>query len=378
MRNNAMIRLFRQSDLIAALPFLMPFVHIPLVATAAILGGWTLWLVPLWGIVLASVLDRIFGENEANADPQTPDAELFWRQLVVLVWLPLQALILLGTLWAVTRSGHLLWHERIGLMAETGLITGAVGIVFAHELIHQKNRWEQRLGEWLLMTVLYAHFKSEHVIVHHRYVGTPLDPVTARYNESFYHFFGRVLPGCVASAWAAESERLAIRKLPAWHRSNPFWRYAIGQFLVLAAAFAIGGWPGIGYFVLQAFVAVVVLEQVNYTEHYGLTRQYLGHGKYEPVRPHHSWNAAHRISNYLLINLQRHSDHHARPDRRYPLLQTYDADRAPQLPYGYPIMTALSFNPWLWRRVMNKRVRQWRKQHYPGVTDWNRQGGTSP
>ncbi len=362
-----------KSDLIAALPYLMPIAHIPMLAIAAIYGGWTLWLAPVYGILISSTLDKFFGENTTNLDPQTPDNELFWRKLIVLIWFPLQLLLLIGTLWAVTRSNHLVLHERIALMAETGLITGAVGIVFAHELIHQKNRWEQRLGEWLLISVLYGHFKSEHVIVHHRYVGTPRDPVTARYNESFYHFFARVLPGCLISAWHAEVERLGVKRLPFWHWSNPFWRYGIGQVLAVSVAFVIGGWAGVGYFILQALVAILVLEQVNYTEHYGLTRKLLENGKYEPVRPHHSWNASHRVSNYLLINLQRHSDHHARPDRRYPLLQTYGPDDAPQLPFGYPIMTAMSFNPWLWRRVMNKRVRQWRKDHYPEIVKWRSQ-----
>jgi alkane 1-monooxygenase len=363
-----------RTDLTAALPFLMPLAFAPMLALAAWKGGAALWLVPVYGILISSWLDRIFGENEANEDPETPVAQLFWRRLIVLIWLPIQVAILIGTLWVATRMDHLVLHQKIGLMASVGMVTGAVGIVFAHELIHQANRWEQRLGEWLLMTVLYAHFKSEHVIVHHRYVGTPRDPVTARYNESFYHFFARVLPGCLISAWRAEAERLAIRKLPHWHWSNPFWRYAIGQTLVLAAASAIGGWAGIGFFVLQAFVAVAVLEQVNYTEHYGLTRLKLPNGKYEPVRAHHSWNAAHRVTNYLLINLQRHSDHHARPDRRYPLLQTYGEETAPQLPYGYPVMTGLALVPSLWRRVMNRRVRAWRARHYPAIKVWGEDG----
>jgi alkane 1-monooxygenase len=109
---------------------------------------------------------------------------------------------------------------------------------------------------------------------------------------------------------------------------------------------------------------------VNYVEHYGLTRRYLGDGRYEPVRPHHSWNADHKVTNWLLINLQRHSDHHYKPDRRFPLLQTYAADEAPQLPLGYPAMTALAMIPPLWRRRMNPRVRAWRRQFYPDVTEW--------
>jgi alkane 1-monooxygenase len=124
-------------------------------------------------------------------------------------------------------------------------------------------------------------------------------------------------------------------------------------------------------FIWQAFVAIWQLELVNYIEHYGLTRRHLGDGKYEHVLPRHSWNAAHRASNWLLINLQRHSDHHYKPDRRFPLLQTYGTDEAPQLPYGYPVMTALAMVPPVWKRVMNKRVKEWRKAYYPDIEDWH-------
>ena len=97
-------------------------------------------------------------------------------------------------------------------------------------------------------------------------------------------------------------------------------------------AFALGGWAGVALFAVQAGVAIWQLELVNYIEHYGLTRKHLGEGKYEHVQPRHSWNASHKASNWLLINLQRHSDHHYKPDRRFAVLQTYDADQAPQLP----------------------------------------------
>lgn len=360
-----------QTELRAALPFLMPLAMLPLVALGAIFGGLTLWLAPLYAMVLTPALDRMFGQNEDNADINTPDSSLFWHRRITLVWLPLQIPMLIGTIWVTTHSPDMAWHERLALMAITGLTTGTIGITFAHELIHQKNRWERRLGEGLLVCVLYTHFKSEHVFVHHRYVGTPRDPVTARYNESYYHFLGRVLPGCLVSAWQAETARLGRRKLPWYHQANPFWRYGGLSLLAIFAAFLIGGPWGIAAFVFQAFVAICVLEQVNYVEHYGLTRKHLGEGKYEHVRPHHSWDSTNRFTNYLLINLQRHADHHARPDRRYPLLQAYEPGQSPRLPYGYPAMTALSLNPWLWRRVMNRKVRKWRADHYPEITRWD-------
>jgi alkane 1-monooxygenase len=140
---------------------------------------------------------------------------------------------------------------------------------------------------------------------------------------------------------------------------------------MLVLALVLGGWIGLALFLWQAAVAVWQLELVNYIEHYGLTRRHLGEGKYEHVLPRHSWNATQRVSNWLLINLQRHSDHHYKPDRRFPLLQTYDEDVAPALPYGYPLMTMAAMIPPLWKRIMNKRVREWRRRNYPDITDWH-------
>ena len=155
-----------------------------------------------------------------------------------------------------------------------------------------------------------------------------------------------------------------------WDRRNPFWRYAALQGTMLVLAVVVGGWTGLGLFLFQALIAIWQLELTNYVEHYGLSRKHLGEGRYEPVRPRHSWNASHTATNWLLINLQRHSDHHTKPDRRFPLLQTYGADEAPQLPMGYPAMTVLAMIPPLWRRRMNPRVRAWRRQFYPEITDW--------
>jgi|TARA_B110000908_G_scaffold164560_1_gene212755 alkane 1-monooxygenase len=152
--------------------------------------------------------------------------------------------------------------------------------------------------------------------------------------------------------------------------SNPFWRYWGLQLGLFVIVFTLGGWAGVGLFVVQAGVAIWQLELVNYIEHYGLTRKHRGEGKYEHVQPRHSWNAAHKASNWLLINLQRHSDHHYKPDRRFAVLQTYGANEAPQLPYGYPVMTMLAMMPPLWRRFMNPRVRRWREMYYPKITDW--------
>ena len=194
--------------------------------------------------------------------------------------------------------------------------------------------------------------------------------MTARYNEGFWRFFARVLREGPVSAWHAETRRLARAGRKPWDRRNPFWRYALLQGGMIVLALALGGAQGLALFLLQALVAVWQLEVVNYVEHYGLTRKHLGEGRYEHIMPRHSWNASHKATNWLLINLQRHSDHHVKPDRRFPLLQTHGSDQAPQLPFGYPAMTIMAMVPPLWRRRMNPRVRAWRRQFYPEVTDW--------
>ncbi len=357
-------------SLAAALPFWASLGLVPVVVLAAVQGGWTIVLVPLaaWG--LFSLLDALGGPEEANPDPATPEASLVWHRLITLVWFPVQAALLAWLLWHVPQA-DLSGAERLGIFFGMGVLSGTVGITYAHELMHQKPAAERWLADLLLASVLYSHFRSEHLRVHHIHVGTPRDPVTARYNEGFHRFFPRVLWQSAVSSFAAERAMLERRGLPVWRRSNPFWRYGALQAAFVMGALALGGWVGLGLFLWQAAVAIWQLELVNYVEHYGLTRQKLPGGRYEHVQPHHSWNSDRRASNWLLINLARHSDHHVRPDRRFPLLQSYADTTAPQLPYGYPVMTAMALVPPVWRRVMNRRVRAWRRRHYPAVTDWS-------
>lgn len=354
-----------------ALPFWASLGLIPIIAFAAANGGWTVFAVPLYTWGLFTFLDAVSGLNTENPETDVTDHELFWYRLITLIWAPLQAITLFGTLAYVTGTDHLAIWEQLVLAYGLGILLGTIGIVYAHELMHQQSPLERWLGDILMAMAQYGHFRSEHMLVHHRYVGTPRDAVTARYNENFHRFFFRVLPDVLRSAWQAETGRLQKRGRAIWHPSNPFWRYAALQAAFLVLAIAIGGLAGLGLYLFATLTAIWQLELVNYVEHYGLTRKHLGDGRYEHQKPHHSWNASHRASNWLLINLQRHSDHHVRPDRRYPVLQTYSDDMAPQLPYGYPVMTAMALIPPLWLRRMNPRVRRWRKQHYPEITDWS-------
>jgi alkane 1-monooxygenase len=365
-----MIPAAQVSRITSALPFWLSLGMIPLAALGATQGGWMVVLLPLYSWGLFSILDALTGLYTENADLETPEAGLFWYRLITLIWFPIEACVLFGTIWYVTHLGHLGTLELIVLFFGMGVISGTVGINYSHELMHQKPAFERAMGDLLLACVMYGHFRSEHLRVHHLYVGTPRDAVTAHYNEGFHRFFPRVLWQCYVSAFRAEKAMLARRGLPWWHLTNPFWRYWGLEAAMLALAFGLGGWLGVGLFLWQALVAVWQLELVNYIEHYGLTRRHLGEGRYEQVLPRHSWNAAHRASNWLLINLQRHSDHHYKPDRRFPLLQNHAAEEAPQLPFGYPLMTMAAMVPPLWKRVMNRRVKAWRRLHYGDIADW--------
>jgi alkane 1-monooxygenase len=353
-----------------AWPYWLTLTFVPLVALALYQGGWTILLIPFYGWVLMPLLDTVLGRNLTNPDPETPDSALFWFRLLTWIWFPVQFILVFGSLWYLTRVASYPTLETLGIMFGIGVTTGIVGIVYAHELFHKSNWYERNLGDLLMALVLYGHFRTEHLLVHHPHVGTPRDTVTARYNEGFLRAFPRVLWQGPGSAWRAEAAMLARRRRSPWHLSNPIWKYLVLQAAFLGLAFAIGGWAGVGLFAFQAIIAVWQLELTNYVEHYGLTRKYLGDGKYEPVRPHHSWDSAHRVSGLLLINLQRHADHHVHPMRRFPLLQIYDEAEVPQLPTGYPPMTAMAMVPPLWRRVFNPKVRAWRRQFYPDINDW--------
>lgn len=363
---------------VAAAAFAVSFVMPALLIIAAQAGG--LWLigVPVYAWFASSILDRLIGPELTNADTSLTDRDLFWHRFVTWAWVPTQIAMIFAAIWAASQ-GHLSEREANWLMIGVGIATGTVGINYAHELVHSKAQFERGLGEVLLTSVCYGHFATEHVYNHHRYVGTPKDPVSSRYGEIVYLFLLRAIWGTATSAWRIDAERERKRGRAAFGLRNPWWRQIAQSLGFAAVGYAIAGWYGVGLFFLQAGVAIIQLEAVNYVQHYGLTRKHVGGGKYEHTKPRHSWNSSHSMTNLLLINLQRHSDHHYKPDRRYPLLQTYEEDEAPQLPFGYPLMVMFALAPPLWFAIMNPKVRQWRKRFYPEIHDWTLYGkGLTP
>ncbi|MXQ09425.1 alkane 1-monooxygenase [Alphaproteobacteria bacterium GH1-50] len=360
-----------RTGLANAAPFWLSLMLVPVVWLAAVHGGWVIFLVPVSTWALFGMVDTFLNLAPRVVDPGTPDGNLFWHRAITLIWAPVQGATIFGVLYYLAATDHTAWYEELGIAFGLGVMSGTIGIVYAHELMHQPSRVERWLGDILMAMALYGHFRSEHLLVHHRYVATPKDTVTARYNENFHRFFLRVLRQGLTSAWDAERTKLARKGLPVWNRANAFWTYGALQLGFLTLALLAGGVWGVVLFAFQALAAIWQLELVNYVEHYGLTRKHLGDGRYEPTGPQHSWNADHQATNWLLINLQRHSDHHYKPARRFPLLQSRDTDEAPQLPYSYAVMTTMALFPRLWRSRMNPRVRAWRRQFYPEIVDWS-------
>jgi len=229
-----------------AWPYWITITFVPLVLLALTQGGWWIASIPLYGWVLMPLLDTILGKDLRNPDTEMPDSELFWFRLLTWIWFPIQAALVFGSIAVLTGPTGFSTLETLGIMFGIGVTTGTVGIVYSHELIHKAGRFERTLGDLLLALVLYGHFRTEHLLVHHPHVGTPRDTVTARYNEGFLRVFPRVLAKGPGSAWRAERAKLARAGRSPWHPSNPIWTYLILAGLAFGAAFLIGGWTGIG------------------------------------------------------------------------------------------------------------------------------------
>lgn len=241
-----------------------------------------------------------------------------------------------------------------GLTLATGVVVGTCGINVAHELGHRRSRREQNLAKWMLLPALYQHFFVEHNWGHHKNVATDLDPASARKGEILFVFWIKSVVGGWRNAWTLESERLKKAGQPTASFQNQMLRFSIYQAGWLLAVYLLAGSDGILGAIAVAAVGFLLLETVNYLEHYGLRRQKLPSGHYEPVTQAHSWNSDHEIGRILLYELTRHSDHHFKSTRKYQILR--HLDESPQLPFGYPTSVLLCLVPPLWFAIMNKRV----------------------
>ncbi|MBA3059335.1 MAG: alkane 1-monooxygenase [Gammaproteobacteria bacterium] len=313
-----------------------------------------LWIPAIFFYIVAPLLDWLLGEDLSNPpESAVPalDADRYYRRITYALVPVLWAAFIFSAWFVGTHA--LPWH---GLLAMV-LITGSVGgfsINLGHELGHKNTKLERWLAKLILAPTAYGHFFIEHNRGHHRDVATPLDPASSRMGESIYHFVGREMPGAFKRAWKLESDRLQRVQLPLWSLHNEILQPALITLLLWGTLLA---WLGIGllpFLLIASFWANFQLTSANYIEHYGLLRQLRAPGKYEICQPHHSWNSNHIFSNWALFHLQRHSDHHAHPLRRYQSLRHFE--NLPRLPSGYFGMFTVAYIPALWRYVMNERL----------------------
>jgi alkane 1-monooxygenase len=319
-------------------------------------GAW-FWIGPVVILGVVPAIDLIAGLDRSNPPDDVIEAlenDKYYRWITY-VFLPIQYAGFVGAFWVMTHY-DLSVIDRVGIAISIGSI-GGIGINTAHELGHKKEANERWLSKIALAQSFYGHFYIEHNRGHHVRVATPEDPASARMGENFYQFWPRTVGGSLMSAWNLEKKRIARRRLHPWRLSNDVlnaWLMSAVLWAAMIALFGVGIAP---YLVIQAIVGFSLLEVVNYMEHYGMLRQKVGVGereRYERVDPSHSWNSNNIATNVLLYHLQRHSDHHANPTRRYQSLR--DFEESPVLPTGYAGMIVLAIVPAVWRRVMDPRV----------------------
>ena len=331
--------------------------------------GWHMgssWLSLIVAFLFIPLVDQIVGTDERNPD-ESQVARTFWYDLALFLYVPLHFGLIVWGAWAASKMTEL--GTQLHIAVAVGVATGSLGITIAHELGHRRSGVYRFVSQLLLTGVCYGHFYIEHNRGHHVRVATPDDPASAQMNQNFYAFWLRSVVAGFVSACHLEAAWLHQRRLPVWSWHNRIVWYIASSAALGAALQALFGWVAVQFFVTQAIIAFTLLELVNYVEHYGLARQRdkARPDRYERVNPTHSWNDSHIISNAFLINLQRHSDHHANPSRPYPVLRHFN--ESPQLPAGYPLMVLIALVPPLWFAVMNPRVARWRNSISPETVE---------
>lgn len=307
-------------------------------------------LIPLLELVLPYSKTNFTEEEEASR------VSIIFFDVLLYLNIP----ILYGLIWFyfVTMSaGGLSTFEVVGMTLNIGVLIGSIGINVAHELGHRTSKFEQFLSKTLLLSALYMHFFVEHNRGHHKNVATDEDPASARLGEVVYIFWLRSMILGYFSAWKLESQRLERAQKAVVSFANEMIRFQIIQGVYLAAVGFTFGWAMVPYAILIALIGVLLLETVNYIEHYGLRRKKLASGRYENVQPTHSWNSNHELGRIFLYELTRHSDHHFKATRKYQVLRHFE--EAPQLPLGYPASMLLSLVPPLWFVYMNGKVKRY-------------------
>ena len=349
-----------------ALRYLLAFTGPALAWWAFTSRGLATWALPLYGFVLIPLMELLLRPDRSNLTQEEGSTALAdpLYDILLITFVPIQWAMLALFLFTVDEPGLRTW-EVAGRVVTMGFMCGVYGINIAHELGHRATRWERDLSRALLLSSLYMHFIIEHNRGHHRRVATPEDPASARFGENLYAFWARTIVFSFVSAWRIETERLRkAGKAPLGIHNEMIRFLLVEAALVAAIAYGLGGYVLV-CFLGAALIGILLLETVNYIEHYGLGRPLNERGNYGRVQHIHSWNSDHTIGRLMLFELTRHSDHHYMASRKYQVLRS-EAD-GPQLPTGYPGMMILSLFPPLWFRVVDPIIIRLAEQH-PALT----------
>ncbi len=317
------------------------------------LGGIWGWVLPAFIFVCIPAAELLWSGSKDNVDAREEAARRDTRAFDWLLYalVPIQVGLVLAL---VLRAPQLAGWDLAGATVSVGLLCGGLGINLGHELGHRQDPTDRFLSKVMLLTTLYLHFFIEHNRGHHQRVATPDDPATSRLGEGVYGFWLRSISGGYRSAWGLENGRLQRKGRRRLTWDNEMVRYTVIQGVAMAAVGLVLGPVALGCWLVASLIGILLLETVNYLEHYGLQRDVLESGRHERVRPAHSWNSNHPLGRVLLFELTRHSDHHAHPARPYPLLRHFEA--APTLPTGYPGMILLALVPPAFKRVMGRQL----------------------
>lgn len=337
--------------------YLSPFLLYYGAIAAFLNSGFIVWLPVIYAWVFIPLIELFIKPNENNLSEAEEELlkKNVWYDVLLYLVVPFQFFALSLFLYVVTYWQHG-WIDLVGKTVVMGLLCGVMGINVGHELGHRSNKREQFLAKLLLLSSLYMHFFIEHNKGHHKRVGTPEDPASARYGESLYVFFFRTIVFSYISAWHIANRDVLKKELKLFSFYNQMVQFHLIQTVFVGSIFLVFGWMATFLFLAAALQGILLLETVNYIEHYGLQRKQIAEGKFERAMPQHSWNSNHIIGRVMLFELSRHSDHHYLASRKYQVLRHHH--NSPQMPTGYPGMMILATVPPLWFQVMNKRIKK--------------------
>jgi len=317
--------------------------------------GWITYLPLIFSFLLIPLVEFLFKPTAGNfsKEQEKKEKENKLYTYILYATIPIQ-LYFLRFFFDAVQEPHVETYELIGRLISMGLLSGTIGINVGHELGHRNNRIEEFLGEILLLSAMNTHFLPYHNAGHHLNVATPNDAATARKNELIYAFFIRSHFTSYKQAWQLENKRLKHAGRSWFHPQNRMVIYTLLNITLCTAIFYFHGAFILLYFIIASVIGILLLESVNYIEHYGLLREQRESGRYEKVKRTHSWNSDHVIGKLMLFNLSRHSDHHYNGSKHYQILKSLP--ESPQMPTGYPGMVILALIPPLWFSVMNKKL----------------------